>query len=94
VEVECSHRKKVPLGNMPGAWGPWTAVRFSNEEARDRFFLAVASNADDGWGAEPALEDGLGAWVRWRPRQFLGLNDIAYAHGGRIVVTVAQHWVM
>ena len=82
------------MGNTPGIWGPWTAVRFPDQEARDRFFLAVASNVDDGWGAEPALDDGLGAWVRWRPLQFLGLNDIAYAHGGRIVVTVAQRWMM
>ena len=82
------------MGNTPGSWGPWTAVRFPNEEARDRFFLAVASNADDGWGAEPALEDGLGAWVRWRPRQFLDLNDIAHACGGRILVTVVKRWRM
>lgn len=79
---------------MHGAWGPWTAARFPNEEARDRFFLAVARNVDDMWGAELALEDGLGAWVRWRPQQFLGLNDIAYANGGRILVTVLQRWTM
>ena len=28
-----------------------------------------------------------GAWVRWRPGRFLSLNDVAYAHGGRIAVT-------
>jgi hypothetical protein len=32
--------------------------------------------------------DGLGAQVRWRPGRFLRLNDVAYAHGGRIVVNV------
>jgi hypothetical protein len=89
-----AHVRKSPTSGPSIDWGPWTAVRFPNEEARDRFFLAVASNVDDGWGAEPALDDGLGAWVRWRPLQFLGLNDIAYAHGGRIVVTVVQRWVM
>lgn len=25
-----------------------------------------------------------GALVRWRPGKFLGLNDVVYAHGGRI----------
>jgi hypothetical protein len=32
------------------------------------------------------LDEVRGALVRWRPGQFLRLNDIAYAHGGRIVV--------
>ncbi len=27
-----------------------------------------------------------GASVRWRPGKFLGLNDVAYAHGGKITV--------
>ena len=27
------------------------------------------------------------ALVRWRPGKFLGLNDVAYAHGGRIIIT-------
>lgn len=31
-------------------------------------------------------EESTGALIRWRPGQFLGLNDIAYAHGGRILV--------
>ncbi|HJQ99906.1 MAG TPA: hypothetical protein VJ826_16445 [Candidatus Polarisedimenticolaceae bacterium] len=30
------------------------------------------------------------AQVRWRPRRFLGLNDIAYAHGGRIILTILR----
>jgi hypothetical protein len=30
------------------------------------------------------------AMIRWRPGQFLGLNDIAYAHGGRIAVTAGR----
>jgi hypothetical protein len=36
------------------------------------------------------LDEVRGALVRWRPGHFLGLNDIAYAHGGRIVVS-ADH---
>jgi hypothetical protein len=31
-------------------------------------------------------DDRLGARARWQPGRFLGLNDVAYAHGGRIVV--------
>jgi len=38
-------------------------------------------------------DDDLGAEVRWRRGQFLRLNDVAYAHGGRIVVQVAHHWL-
>jgi len=33
------------------------------------------------------LDKVRGALVRWRPGQFLRLNDTAYAHGGKIVVT-------
>ncbi len=36
------------------------------------------------------IDEVRGALVRWRPGQFLGLNDIAYAHGGRIVVTAGR----
>ena len=82
------------MDNTHGNWGPWTGVRFPSQEARDRFVLAVASNVNEGWGIEPALDDGLGARVRWRPRRFLDLNDIAHAHGGRIVVTVVKRWMM
>ncbi len=31
-------------------------------------------------------DEGRGALVRWRPGKFLGLNDVAYAHGGKIAV--------
>jgi hypothetical protein len=31
-------------------------------------------------------DDCLGANTCWQPGRFLGLNDVAYAHGGRIVV--------
>ena len=82
------------MGDPPDDWGPWTAVRFPNQEARDQFVLAVANNVNDGWGAEPGPDDGLSAWIRWRPQQFFGLNAIAYAHDGRIVVTVAQRRMM
>ena len=69
------------------AWGPWTIARFSSKEARDGFLSAVTTLEPGGDDAEPMPDDALGAWVRWHPGQFLGLNDTAYAHGGRIVVS-------
>jgi hypothetical protein len=81
---------KKTLADGPLAdWGPWAAVSFPNRETRDRFVLSVASGFEAGWGAEPTLDDVRSAWVRWRPGRFLRLNDMAYAHGGRIVVAAA-----
>ena len=71
-------------------WCPWAAARFQTEDARDGFVLSVVNRKDDGWGAEVMPEDGLGAKVRWRPGRFLGLNDVAYAHGGRIILAVTR----
>ncbi len=67
-------------------WGPWSAARFQTEDARNGFVSSVANAQDGGWDAEVMPDDGLGARTRWRPGRFLGLNDLAYAHGGRIVV--------
>ena len=67
-------------------WGPWYAARFGSEEGRDRFLLVVTSRKPGRDEAEPMADEARGAWVRWRPREFPVLNDIAYAHGGRIVV--------
>lgn len=75
-------------------WGPWAAARFQSEDARDGFVCTVANTKDDGWDAEVMPDDGLGAQVRWRPGRFLRLNDVAYAHGGRIVVSVVQHRIV
>ena len=72
-------------------WGPWSVARFQTVDARDGFICSVANQPDGGWGAECMLDDELGAQVRWRPGRFLRLNDLAYAHGGRIVVAIAQH---
>ena len=46
----------------------------------------VAHAQDSGWGAEALTGDVRGARVRWRRGGFLRLNDLAYAHGGRIVL--------
>jgi len=73
------------------AWGPWAPVRFQTVDARDEFLLSVAARADSAWAFQAMTEDGRGAEVRWRPGSFLRLNDVAYAHGGRIVVQVTSH---
>lgn len=75
-------------------WRPWAAARFQTEDARDGFVCSVADTQDSGWGAEVMPDDGLAAQVRWRPGRFLSLNDMAYAHGGRILVTIVPRWTM
>jgi hypothetical protein len=74
------------VGHPSMDWGPWTVARFQTEDARDGFVCSVATSQDDGWGAEVMPDDRLGAQARWRPGRFMGLNDVAYTHGGRIVV--------
>ena len=66
---------------------PWAAAHFRTEEARDRFLSVVATLQTSEIEVEPMPDDNRGAWVRWRPGHFLDLNDVAYAHGGRINVT-------
>src|SRR5260221_12620251 len=78
--------RKPPVSGPSIEWGPWTAARFQTEDARDGFVCSVANAQDSGWGAEVMADDALGAQARWRSGRFLGLNDVAYAHGGRIVV--------
>ena len=80
-------RKPRPI--PPAEFAPWAAAHFHTREIRDRFLLLIASTlpAHD-IEAEPMIDDARGAMVRWRPGKFLGLNDVVYAHGGRI--TVAQ----
>lgn len=68
---------------------PWTTARFQTEEARDRFLGVVATRSTNEVEGEPMPDEGRGARVRWRPGQFLGLNDVAYTHGGRITVAAS-----
>ena len=82
------------MGNVPGNWGPWIAAHFPTQEARDRFVFSVAPSEENGRGAEPMPDDDRGAWVRWRPQQFLAINDIAHSHGGRMVVNVVRRRVV
>ncbi len=67
---------------------PWTAAHFQTQEIRDRFLLIVAATlpARD-VEVEPMVDEVRGALVRWRPGNFLGLNDVAHAHGGKIILT-------
>jgi hypothetical protein len=83
---------KVPVKHIPPAPGfvPWAAARFQTEEARDRFLSVVATRPTNEVEGEPMPDERLGARVRWRPGHFLGLNDVAYTHGGRIIVTVTH----
>jgi len=71
-------------------FGPWTAARFQSQEARDRFLCSVAALQTTDVDVNPMPDEGRAALVRWRPGQFLSLNDVAYAHGGRIIVTLAR----
>jgi len=69
---------------------PWTAAHFQSEGIRDRFLHVAATLPVSDVEVEPMHDESRGASVRWRPGKFLGLNDIAYAHGGRIVVTAGR----
>ncbi len=66
---------------------PWTAAHFPTQESRDQFLLLVAATLPVGdVEVEPMVNEARGALVRWRPGKFLGLNDAAYASGGKIAV--------
>ncbi len=65
---------------------PWTSACFRTEEARDRFLRVAATLPASDVEVGPMPDESRGALVRWRPGKFLGLNDVAYAHGGKIAV--------
>ena len=81
------YRKPRPIPSAE--FVPWTTVHFLTAETRDQFLHVAATLPTHDVEAEP-MPDVRGAMVRWRPGTFLGLNDIAYAHGGRIVVTTGR----
>jgi hypothetical protein len=77
-------RKAKPV--PPTEFAPWTAAHFQTRETRDRFLRVAGTLPARDVEVEPMPDEGRGALVRWRPGQFLGLNDLAHAHGGRIAV--------
>ncbi len=81
-------RKPKPV--QPAEFVPWTAAHFQSEESRDRFLRDAATLSAGDVEVEPMRNEVRGARVRWRPGKFLGLNDVAYAHGGRILVSVGR----
>ena len=83
-----SARKPQPIPLT--AFAPWTAAHFQTQAIRDRFLRDAATLPGGDVEVEPMLDEARGALVRWRPGQFLRLNDIAYAHGGRIIVDVGR----
>jgi hypothetical protein len=83
-----SARKPGPI--VPTAFVPWAAAHFQTQEIRDRFLHAAATLPALDVEVAPMLDEVRGALIRWRPGQFLRLNDIAYAHGGRIIVDVGR----
>jgi len=79
-----------PVAAPEPAFVPWKTAHFQTQEIRDRFLHAAATLPARDVEVEPMHGEVRGALVRWRPGQFLRLNDIAYAHGGRIIVDVVR----
>ena len=71
----------VPLAEL----GPWTTAHFPTQEARDRFLGLVAAAPAGEVEVSPMPGESRSALVRWLPGKFSGLNDLAYANGGRII---------
>ena len=85
TERTCSVSVRKP-GPIPlPDFVPWTTAHFQTQGIRDRFLHVAGALPASDVEAEPMLDDDRSAMVRWRPGQFLRLNDIVYAHGGRIV---------
>ncbi len=82
--------KKETVPAAPAEFGPWTAARFHTQEARDRFLVAFDALRTGEVEAVGMPGEVRGALVRWRPGKFLGLNDVAYGHGGRIVLPATR----
>jgi len=87
-----AYERKFAPAERSSDFGPWSAAHFQSERDRDGFLESVAKTEDSGWIAEATLDDHRGAQVRWLPGRFLRLNDLAYSHGGRIVVIIEPHW--
>lgn len=85
-------KKLVVVDESRHDWAPWTAARFADQDARDRFLRVIAARNPEEVQGAPAPDEARCALVRWRVGQFLRLNDAAYAHGGRIVPAIPTYW--
>jgi len=83
-----SARKPAPF--LVTAFGPWASAHFQTEEIRDRFLCDARTLPASDVEVAPIPDEVRGALVRWHPGHFLRLNDIAHAHGGRIIVDVGR----
>ena len=72
---------------------PWTEAHFQTQENRDLFLRDAATFPASHVEVEPMQDTVRGAMIRWRPGQFLRLNDIAYSHGGRIIFTADRGYL-
>jgi len=82
-------RKPKPI--TQAEFVPWTGAHFQTQELRDRFLLLVAAKLSvHDVEVEPMADEVRGAMVRWRPGNFLDLNDVVHAHGGRIVLAAGR----
>ncbi len=84
------HIRKPPKHKPLPEFVPWTTAYFQTQEARDRFLRVAATLPVGDVEVQPMHGDSRVASVRWRPGKFLRLNDVAHAHGGRIVVTAGR----
>jgi hypothetical protein len=87
-----AHRKAAVKSNPAGDWAAPTIARFPDRESRDGFLRSVTAREDHAWEVKAIPADDRAAWVRWRSGHFLGLNDVAYAQHGRIIVHVVRRW--
>jgi len=81
-------RKPKPIPQRD--FGPWATAHFQSQESRDQFLRIAATLSTCDIEVGPMFNEARCAMVRWRPGKFLGLNDVAYAHGGRIVVATGR----
>ena len=84
------HIRKPPKHIPLAEFVPWTSAHFQTQETRDRFLRVATTLQTSDVEVKPMPDENRGALVRWRPGKFLGLNDVAYAHGGRIIFSVTR----
>ena len=84
------HPKTPVAKERTDDWVPWTVAYFPGRVSRDAFLESVERARNAAWAVQADPDDFKVARVRWRPNHFLGLNDRAHAHHGRIIVAIAS----